>query len=221
MNVVQNLIKMNKYTRTGIKLKEVKAIVLHWTGNPNSSALANRNYFDTLSGTYASAHYIVGIKGEVIQCIPDDELAYHVGAKVYTDLANTKLNGRPNYNTIGIEMCIPYINGEFTKETLNSTKELVISLIKKFNLGPDDIITHHDVTGKDCPKWFVDNPREFLLFKEEVKKAMVEQWKKEAVQKCFDLGLLKSNEWINLANEKASIFFVCSLVLNLYEKLKK
>jgi N-acetylmuramoyl-L-alanine amidase CwlA len=29
----------------------------------------------------------------------------------------------------------------------------------------EDICRHYDITGKICPKFYVDNPKEFILFK--------------------------------------------------------
>jgi N-acetylmuramoyl-L-alanine amidase len=58
--------------------------------NPGTSALQNRNYFEGLKSqslndpkaVFASAHFIVGLQGEVLQCLSLDEMVYHMGAKV-------------------------------------------------------------------------------------------------------------------------------------------
>ena len=42
------LLTVNPYSRPGIALKAVKGIVVHYTANPGSSAMANRNYFENL-----------------------------------------------------------------------------------------------------------------------------------------------------------------------------
>ena len=63
--------------------RQVKNIVIHYVGNPGTSAKATRNYFDGLAdqdaqkeGVSSSSHFVVGLDGEVIQCIPIDEVAY-------------------------------------------------------------------------------------------------------------------------------------------------
>ena len=79
----------NKYSRPQTPLKEVRGITLHWVENPGTSADFNRNYFEMRkSGQhgYGSAHYIIDNRG-ILQCIPEDEMAYHVGAQSYTALA--------------------------------------------------------------------------------------------------------------------------------------
>ena len=63
-------------------------------GNPGSSAQSNRDYFEGLkdSGeTYASSNFIVGLEGEVIQCIPTNEIAY--------------CSNERNSDTVSIEVC--------------------------------------------------------------------------------------------------------------------
>lgn len=73
------LLSVNPYSRPGTKLEKVNGIVVHYVGNPGTSAQANRNYFESLKdsqATSASSHYIIDIKGGIIQCIPTSEWAY-------------------------------------------------------------------------------------------------------------------------------------------------
>jgi N-acetylmuramoyl-L-alanine amidase len=169
MNIVQNLLTINRQSRPGLKLKSIKGVCIHWTANPKASAIANRNYFENLkkqTSTYASAHYIIGLNGEIIQCIPDNEVAYHAGSKTYTSECKTRLYGKPNYYLIGIELCPIDIQGRFNTTTLISCIELVRELLKKYKLTVNDIWTHKEVVGwKDCPRWFVNNPNDWQKFK--------------------------------------------------------
>jgi len=195
MTVVDDLLTMNEYSRPGKELKEVKAIVLHWTGNPGSSAQANRDYFDSLkSGIagYASAHYVVGYEGEVLRCIPDIEVAYHCGTsridpvsgKVYTDYAREKFgkycidyqNNSPNNCTIGIEICPLDKKGHFGYETWKSSEELTVYLLQKFGLSIKDITYHSQIVGtgfKLCPLLFCNHPAEFQRFVQETSNLML------------------------------------------------
>ena len=76
--VVRDLLPVNEWSRPGDSLKRVRGIVLHYVGNPGTSAQANRNYFASLEdgelGVYASSHFIVGLEGEVVQCVPLTEM---------------------------------------------------------------------------------------------------------------------------------------------------
>ena len=74
----QDFLQRNPYSRPGIKRSEINDIVVHYVANPGTSAVQNRNYFNNLAEqtgekpVSASSHYIIGIDGEIIQCIPLD-----------------------------------------------------------------------------------------------------------------------------------------------------
>lgn len=141
-----NYLTRNPYSRPGTGLKKIKGVVVHYTANPGTSAENNRSYFEGLATkrtTKASSHYIIGIDGEIIQCIPLNEQAY-------------ASNDR-NDDTISIECCHPDETGEFTKETYESLVALTAALCNEFNLHEDDVIRHYDVTGKLCPLYYVEH----------------------------------------------------------------
>lgn len=147
--MVRELLITNPKGRPKIKIKPI-GIVIHWTANEKkgADAEANRNYFQNCTRN-ASAHYCVDDK-EVIRCLPDDEMAYHVGAKSYKTSA---LGEYPNNCTIGIEMCVNS-DGDFWKMWHN-TVYLTVDLLKKFKLTPKALYRHYDITGKTCPAFFV------------------------------------------------------------------
>ena len=81
MTIKQQLLTPNEWSRSQRRIKEVLGIVMHWTANPRANAEQNRNYFETRKNGkdgYGSAHYIIGQDGTIIQCIPLEEVAYHV-----------------------------------------------------------------------------------------------------------------------------------------------
>ncbi len=159
MNIEDRLLTINPYSRSGEKQNKIQYIVVHWVGNANTSALANKNYFDNLKNTHktsASSHYIIGLNGEIIRCIPENEVAFHSGS--YSR----------NRNSIGIENCHPDWNGQFNSNTYNSLVELCADICKRYGLGINNIIRHYDVTGKSCPKYYVENPNAWVQFKNDV-----------------------------------------------------
>jgi N-acetylmuramoyl-L-alanine amidase len=181
MDIQRRLLAVNPFSRPGKALAGVKGIVIHWTANPGTTALQNRNYFEGLKAqgldnpkaVFASAHFIAGIAGEVIQCVPTEEMAYHVGAKSYTPEALGRLGHYPNNCTLGVELCHPARDGRFTIETLNAAAELCGLLCIQAGLNPlAGIWRHYDITGKGCPKWFVEHPEEFEEFKRGVVSAV-------------------------------------------------
>ena len=156
MNIEDRLLTINPYSRSGEKQNKIEYIVVHWVGNANTSAIANRNYFNNLAKTHsisASSHYIIGLNGEIIRCIPDNEVAFHSGSYSM------------NRKSIGIENCHPDWNGKFTDNTYKSLVELCADLIKKHNAK---LIRHYDVTGKKCPKYYVEHQDEWEKFKKDV-----------------------------------------------------
>lgn len=147
--VTIDLLPMNRWSRPGIDLEEINGIVLHYVGNPGTTAQANRNYFASLASgeanTFASSHFIVGLEGEVVQCIPLTEIAY----------ASNDRNG----DTIAIEVCHPDETGQYSPETYQQVVELTAFLCHELDLDPEtQVIRHYDVTGKICPKYYVENP---------------------------------------------------------------
>ena len=152
----------NPYSRPQLALKKVHAIVVHYTANPGVDAVANRNYFNNLSKanekkqkkTYASSHFVIGLDGTIVQCIPLEEMAY-------------ASNDR-NSDTVSIECCHKKENGKFTAQTQASLIQLCTYLCIKFDLTEENLIRHYDVTGKICPKYFVEHPDAWETFKKDV-----------------------------------------------------
>lgn len=161
MKITEMLLTPNKYSRPGIKLEKVTKIAVHYVGNPKSTAKNNRDYFENLKDTherYVSAHFIIGLDGEIIQCIPLNEWSY--------------CTNQANGYSISIECCHPDSTGKFNAATEESLVELCAYLCKKFGLTADDVIRHYDVTGKHCPLWYVSHPEDYTVFKERVRTAI-------------------------------------------------
>lgn len=155
------LLTVNDYSRPGVETDKITGVVVHYTANPGSTAMENRNYFEGLKDsreTKASSNFIVGLDGEIIQCVPTWEVAY--------------ASNERNIDTVSIECCHPDSSGEFTDATYEATVQLCAWLCLKFGLSEEDVIRHYDVTGKNCPKYFVENEEAFFRFREDIKKVM-------------------------------------------------
>ena len=198
MQITNALLTINPYSRPGKKIGKIKNIVVHWVGNANSKAIANRNYFESLKDKkiYASSHYIIGLQGEVILCVPENEVSYH--AKQANDYS------------IGIECCHPDWEGKFNNLTYRSLIELCVELCKKYGLDPEkDIIRHYDVTKKTCPLYYVQHLDAWQQLKADVKASMTPKHDEELYQACRKIILsgikININNWkrvdlINLNN---------------------
>lgn len=151
------LLTVNPYSRPGTALEKVNGIVIHYTANPGATAIANRNYFENLKDTHttkASSHFVVGLEGEIVQCIPTAEIAY-------------ASNDR-NSDTISIECCYKNEDGSFEQATYDSVIKLTAWLCAKFGLTSEDVIRHYDVTGKLCPLYYVEHEDAWAQFKKDV-----------------------------------------------------
>lgn len=168
----QQFLTVNEYSRPGTTLEEVNGIVIHYTGNPGTTAQQNRSYFEGLAETKitkASSHFIIGLSGEILMCVPLNEIAY--------------ASNERNADTISIECCIDNEAGKFTEDTYESLVKLTSWLIGKYDLTMDDVIRHYDITGKNCPKYFVEHESAWDDFKMDVTKYIetygVDKTKKE------------------------------------------
>ena len=155
----EQFLPINEFSRPGTVLEEVNAIVIHYTGNPGTTAQQNRSYFENLAVTQetkASSHFIVGLSGEIIQCVPLEEISY--------------ASNERNMDTIAIECCIDNEAGRFNEKTYESLVELTAWLVGQYDLTMDDVIRHFDVSGKACPKYFVEHESAWEDFKMDVTK---------------------------------------------------
>ena len=159
MEINKKLTKVNFNDKNNTK--RIKYIVIHYVG-ATGGALDNCNYFyDKYRGV--SAHYFVGHKGEVWQCVDDADVAWHCGTT-----GKYKHKYCRNSNSIGIEMCVRKDskgNWYFEEATVKSTIELTKMLMKKYGIKIENVIRHYDVTGKTCPEPFVRNSAAWLSFK--------------------------------------------------------
>lgn len=165
--VEQKFIRKNIFSRPDVSLKRIDNIVIHYVGNPGSSAEANRLYFDSLAdqdpqqpGVSASCHFIVGLEGEILQCIPVSEIAY--------------ANAPRNSDTVSVETCHPDDTGRYNEATYDSLVKLTAWLCRELELTVDDVIRHYDVNEKGCPRYFVEHEDKWKQFKKDVEKALRE-----------------------------------------------
>ena len=152
------LLTPNEYSRPGIAVDEINDIVVHYVDEPGSTAMNNRDYFESLKdgeeGRSASSHFVISLDGEIVQCVPLGEVAY--------------ASNHRNHDTISIECCHPDETGEFTEETYKSCADLCAWLCYAFEISPDHVIRHYDVTEKICPKFYVDHPDAWELMKKRI-----------------------------------------------------
>lgn len=154
--VEQALLPMGK-ARSGQRLADIRGIVIHYVGNPGTTAINNRNYF-AREDTEVCSHFVVGLKGEVVQCLPLWE--------------RSAASNQRNRDTISIEVCHPDDSGKFREDTYASLVQLTAWLCHNAGLTPEAVIRHYDVTGKECPRYYVRHPDAWKAFLADVQAAL-------------------------------------------------
>lgn len=153
----EDFLTINPYSRPGTTLSEVNDIFVHYTANPGTDAHQNRSYFEQLKETHergASSHFIIGYEGDILLCVPLDEIAYAVKTR--------------NHDSISIECCYINEDGSFTEETYHSLIKLLEWLLKEYDLTTDNILRHYDCGGKKCPLYYVEHEAEWDKLKQDV-----------------------------------------------------
>lgn len=139
--------------RSGDKLTAITGIVIHYVGEPGKTAEKVREDF-SLADSTASTHFVIGLDGEVIQCLPLDEQAVASGAR--------------NADTISIEVCHTSADGLFNTKAYESLTKLSAWLLKTTGLTADACYRHYDVTEADCPPHYVSNQSDWDKLKADI-----------------------------------------------------
>ena len=99
------------------KYKEIKVIVIHYTGMQSKIASIKRLINPIHK---VSCHYLIDRTGTVIQMIKDNQIAWHAGKSKWKEIKNL------NESSIGIEL----VNKGHKFKYQNFTKNQINSLIK-------------------------------------------------------------------------------------------
>lgn len=156
----KDYISINEMTRPGNKIKEVRGIILHEIGNRYSNINICKKQIENLCNqdvVYYSLHYIIDKYGNILSLIPEDEISLSCR------------NIDENYYNLSIG-CIPHNEvGEFSNETITSLIKLISNLCNRYGLNEKRIFRHYDITGKRCPKYYIDNNIKFEKIKKMIK----------------------------------------------------
>ena len=121
--------------------KQIKFIIFHYTGMKSESDALKRL---TDIQSEVSCHYLVKNNGEILKMVPDLYIAWHAGKSSWKNYKSL------NQNSIGIEITNPghkhgYKN--FTKKQIIALLKLSKFLIKKYKVGPKNILGHSDIAA--------------------------------------------------------------------------
>ena len=146
----------------------IKYLVYHYTANDGDTDEANAKYFHN-NVVKASAHRFVDDDSVTIS-VPDNYVAWHCGGGLQGSKGHTYYKKCTNTNSIGIEMCDTIRNGKY--EVSPQTRANAIAegrkIVKKYNIPKSRVIRHYDVTGKNCPAYFVKDEEAWKKFRDEI-----------------------------------------------------
>ena len=179
-NMIKQFMKINKYGRPGIKRSKTTKIAWHFTGQHDVSAKNTVSYFSNVVANgykvngryiYASSHLVIGLNGETYHIVPFDEIAY--------------TTNDANYYSIGVECATTGSDDHYTDEEYVSMVKTGAWLAQTRKLDPrKDFIRHYDVTGKICPRYFVNNVKAWKQFKLDCYNYMIGKLKEANIRNC-------------------------------------
>ena len=199
-------------------IADIKYIVIHYTANDGDTDEGNGNYFaNNIVG--ASAHYFVD-DDSITRSVPDDYIAWAVGGSKYKYTKGGTFYGKcTNANSISIELCDTKKNGvyDFTETTMKNAADLVKLLMEKYTVPVERVIRHYDVTGKVCPKPFVDDEKAWKEFKERLVDNMEKRynkiselptWAKPTIQKLVNEGKIADGNKLDMSEDMLRVLVI-------------
>jgi N-acetylmuramoyl-L-alanine amidase len=166
MTIKEIIANVSNYLK---KKYDKKWLVIHFTANDGDNATNNGKYFKN-NVVKASAHYFVD-DDTVVQSVEEDYVAYAVGGKKLKNTKGAKYHGVcTNYNSISIEMCDTVKDGKYNVSSKTRAKaiELAKDIVKRHNIDKSHVVRHYDITGKMCPKYYVDDINEWKSFVDDI-----------------------------------------------------
>lgn len=146
----------------------IKYLVYHYTANDGDTDEANAKYFHN-NVVKASAHRFVDDDSVTIS-VPDNYVAYSVGGGLQGSKGHRFYKKCTNTNSISIEMCDTIRNGKYEVSSKTRANAIALGkeLVKKYGIKKENVIRHYDVTGKNCPAYFVKDEEAWIKFRNEI-----------------------------------------------------
>ena len=120
--------------------KNIKFIILHYTGMNNQLSAINRL---CNIKSKVSAHYFIKKNGFVLNLVPPLYEAWHAGKSSWKNFKSL------NRYSIGVEIQNSGHNNKyenFSRKQIISTKKLLEYLIKKYNVNLKNVLGHSDIS---------------------------------------------------------------------------
>jgi len=143
---------------------------------------------------YGSAQWYIDMDSATL-AIPQNEEAFGCGDRALplnngyngqTAIACKIFKNKPNKHAINYELC----NNADWKKTCENGAKIIAQDMMTYNIPMTRVFRHHDISGKICPKPFVDDFKAWLAFKDLVEKELIELMIKEVAKMFKDANLI-------------------------------
>lgn len=140
-------LKINHHAQTNHyrpRVEEIKYIVIHCSAPTPEEQLA---ILDELG---LSTHYIISANGLLTELLAPERVAYHAGKSRWYDSTGESLNG----SSIGIEIENPSLGqekGSYSAACMKKLYALLRYLCEKYNIRPENIVGHSDISPTRKP----------------------------------------------------------------------
>ncbi len=93
-----------------------------------------------------SAHYVIGVDGEIIRLVSEEKRAWHAGVSMWRGKENI------NHNSIGIEISSASMGQKpYNQKQIDSVVSLSKEIIVKYGIKPQNVVGHSDITPTRKP----------------------------------------------------------------------
>lgn len=116
------------------RTKPITAIVLHYTGSLSTELTLQ--WFQRPDAK-ASAHYVVGREGRIVQMVRDNTVAWHAGKSAMPKSGETNVN---NFS-LGIEL-VGTADSGFTDRQMAACYQLLEHLVVTYKVPPERVVGH-------------------------------------------------------------------------------
>ncbi|MFL2889881.1 MAG: N-acetylmuramoyl-L-alanine amidase [Pelagibacteraceae bacterium] len=164
------------------KTANIKFIIIHYTGMQSKRASIERLKSKIHK---VSCHYLIDRKGQIIQMVPDNKVAWHAGLSKWKNFKNL------NDCSIGIELVNRGLKFGYQNFSSPQIKKLILLcniIKKKYQIKNSNILSHSDV----APLRKTDPGEKFPWFKLKIKGLGI--WYPKKLKQFSDLSKIKTRK---------------------------
>lgn len=110
-----------------------------------------------------SVHFIVD-ESHTLRCVREQDIALHCNTNGICYHPSCR-----NENSLAVLVCMQDRNGGVRQKSLHRTKELILTLMRKYHIPYSRVLRHFDVTGQSCPSPMVEDYYLWLAFQKNLK----------------------------------------------------